>query len=54
MGEKQTNGEAHYYLGLQYKYGQGVPNDQGKAQYHFREAFSRGCKRAECELDDRH
>jgi TPR repeat protein len=47
-------GEAEYYLGLHYKYGQGVSEDQDKAQDHFREAFSRGCKRAECELVDQH
>jgi TPR repeat protein len=50
----KIDGEAHYYLGLQYKYGQGVPNDQGKAQYNFGEAFSCGCKRAEFEIDDHH
>jgi TPR repeat protein len=47
-------GEAEYYLGLQYKYGQGVPDDQDKAQHHFRKAYGNGCNRAECELDDRH
>jgi TPR repeat protein len=50
--EKEVVGEAYYYLGLQYKHGQGVSDDQRKAQHHFREAFSHGCKRAECELDD--
>jgi TPR repeat protein len=54
VGSKEAAGEAYYYLGLQYKHGQGVPNNQGKAQHHFRKAFSRGCMRAECELDDQH
>jgi TPR repeat protein len=52
VGEKEVVGEAYYYLGLQYKDGQFVCKDQDKAQLYFREAFSRGCKRAECELDD--
>jgi TPR repeat protein len=54
VGEKEVAGERHYYLGLQYKYGQGIPDDQGKAQHHFRKAFSRGCMRAECEIVDQH
>jgi TPR repeat protein len=52
--EEEIPGEAHYYLGLHYKYEQGVPYDQGKAQHHFREASNWGCKRAECEIADQH
>jgi TPR repeat protein len=51
---KKVIGEAEYYLGLQYKHGQGVSDDQRKAKHHFRKAFSYGCRRAECELDGRH
>jgi TPR repeat protein len=54
MSEEEVAGEAHYYRGLQYKYGQGVPSNQHEAQYFFGRALSNGCKRAECELDDRH
>jgi TPR repeat protein len=52
MSYQKVGGEAYYYRGLQYKYGQGIPVDKDEAQYYFREAFSLGCKRAECELDD--
>jgi TPR repeat protein len=54
VGDKEVVDEAEYYLGLQYKHRQGVLDNQGKTQYHFREAFRLGCKRAECELDGRH
>jgi TPR repeat protein len=50
--KSQVFGEAYFYLGLQFKYGQGVPDDRDEAQYHFREAFRFGCKHAEYELDD--
>jgi TPR repeat protein len=51
VSDKEVRGEIYYYLGLQYKYGQFVPNDQRKAQHHFKEASSCGCKRAEYEVD---
>jgi TPR repeat protein len=54
VSDEEAIGEAYYYLGLHYKHGQGVPNNQGKAQHHFREAFSYGCRRAECEIVDQH
>jgi TPR repeat protein len=52
MDEEQVVVEVYYYLGLQYKYGQGIPVDKDEAQLYLREAFSYGCKRSECELDD--
>jgi TPR repeat protein len=54
LGRNEVTGEIYYYLGLQYKYGQGVPDDQDKAQHHFRTAFSYGCRRAECKIVDQH
>jgi TPR repeat protein len=54
VSKGEVTGEALFYQGLQYKYGQGVSYDQDKAQDYFREAFFYGCKRAEGELDDRY
>jgi TPR repeat protein len=42
----ELKGENRSYLGLMYKHGQGVRQDQKKSQDYFKEAFNYGCKRA--------
>jgi TPR repeat protein len=46
----ETKGESYYYLGMMHKNGQGVPQDEERAQGYFREALYHRCKRAKYEI----
>ncbi|KAI8888312.1 HCP-like protein [Backusella circina FSU 941] len=52
MNKNAVDGESHYYLGLLYKNGQGVHQDEIKSQHHFRTAFEHGCKRAKDKIEN--
>ncbi|KAI8885312.1 HCP-like protein, partial [Backusella circina FSU 941] len=51
MSNAEIIDESHYYIGLMYKNGQGVPQDKEKAQNYYRDAISKGCKRAKYEIE---
>jgi TPR repeat protein len=49
---RRLQGEPFYYLGIMHRNGQGVPQDEEKAQGYFREALKHQCKRAKYEIRD--
>lgn len=50
IDDYELKGESYYYLGLQYKHGQGVDRSKKESQEYFRKALDRGCKRASYEI----